>query len=216
MTSSIEARNLRPSPALLSRASQICASGYRLLVSRSSRAYPVHFQAYNPGAFFFFLLGAAYLGLSSGLQVPQVNDKVLHFVTFFILTLTFYWIFDKTRRRNLNLTLLIVTFGLGLGSEVLQAFLPNGRQFDPLDIAANIVGSLLALGLCTIYHKRMLDRKRRARGYGVVTQDGEEGDLELGAQESGVTAEDVGEGSTDGDGRLTPSSGADDGGDGKK
>ena len=62
----------------------------------------------------------------------------------------------------------------------------------------------------------MLERKRRARGYGVMTQDGEEGDLELGAQESGVTTEDVGEGSTDGDGRLTPSSGADDGGDGKK
>ena len=171
---------------------------------------------YNPGAFLFFLLGAAYLGLSSGLQVPQVNDKVLHFVTFFILTLTFYWILDTTRRRNLNLTLLIVTFGLGLGSEVLQGFLPNGRQFDHLDIVANVVGSLLALGLCTIYHKRMLDRKRRARGYGVVTQDGEEGDLELGVQESGVTMEDVGEGSTDGDGRLTPSSGADDGGDGKK
>ena len=181
-----------------------------------SRAYPVHSQAYNSGAFFFFLLGAAYLGLSSGLQVPQVNDKVLHFLTFVILTLTFYWILDTTRRRNLNLTLLIVTFGLGLGSEVLQGFLPNGRQFDPLDILANVIGSLLALGLCTMYHKRMLDRKRRARGYSVAPQDGEEGDLELGVQEIGVTAEDVGEGSTDGDGRLTPSSGADDGGDGKK
>lgn len=109
-----------------------------------------------------------------------------------------------------------MTFGLGLGSEVLQGFLPNGRQFDPLDILANVVGSLLALGLCTMYHKRMLDRKRRARGYSIAPQDGGEGDLELGVQEIGVTAEDVGEGSTDGDGRLTPSSGADDGGDGKK
>ena len=213
---SSETRTLSISPVLLSCVSQACASDYPLLVRHPSRAYPVHFEAYNLGAFCFFLLGAAYLGLSSGIQVAQVNDKVLHFVTFFILTLTFYWILDTTRRRNLNLTLLIVTFGLGLGSEVLQAFLPNGRQFDPVDIAANVVGSLLALGLCTIYHKRMLDRKRRARGYGVVTQDGEEGDLELGAQESGVTTEDIGEGSTDGDGRLTPSSGADDGGDGKK
>lgn len=216
MKSCIDARTFLKSPVLLSCASQTCASGYLLLVRHPSRTCPIHFQAYNSGAFFFFLLGAAYLGLSSGVQVAQVNDKVLHFVTFFILTLTFYWIFDTTRRRNLNFTLLIVTCGLGLGSEVLQAFLPNGRQFDPLDIAANIVGSLLALGLCTIYHKRMLDRKRRARGYGVVTQDGEEGDLELGVQESGVTTEDIGEGSTDGDGRLTPSSGADDGGDGKK
>ena len=174
------------------------------------------FEAYNPGAFIFFLFGAAYLRLSSGLQIAQVNDKALHFVIFFILTLTFYWILDTTRRRNLNLTLLIVTFGLGVGSEALQGFLPNDRHFDLLSIVANIVGSLLALGLCTIYHKRMLDRRRRAKGYGVLPQDGEEGDLELGGQESGVISEDVGEDSTDGDGRLTPSSGADDGGDGKK
>ena len=159
------------------------------------------------------LLGAAYLGLSST-QVPQVNDKALHFVTFFTLTLLFYWILDTTRRRVFNLTLLIVTGILGLGSEALQALLPNGRLFDPVDIAANILGSLMALGLCTVYHKRMLDRRRKARGYGAVPQDGE-GDLELGPQESGLTGDDGGEGSTDGDGRLTPSSGADEALDGK-
>ena len=60
----------------------------------------------------------------------------------------------------------------------------------------------------------MLDRRRKARGYGVVPQDGE-GDLELGPQDGGVTGDDGGEGSTDGDGRLTPSSGADEGIDGK-
>lgn len=108
-----------------------------------------------------------------------------------------------------------MTGTLGLGSEALQGLLPNGRQFDPVDIAANVAGSALALSLCTIYHKRMLDRKRRARGYGVVPQDGDEGDVELGPQERGVTEDDGGEGSTDGDGRLTPSSGADEGFDGK-
>ncbi|KAK4697391.1 hypothetical protein P7C71_g684, partial [Lecanoromycetidae sp. Uapishka_2] len=165
------------------------------------------------GAFLVFLLGAAYLALSS-VQVPQVNDKILHFITFFILTLTFYWILDTTRRRTLNLTLLIVTAGLGIGSEALQVLLQSDHPFDPLNIAANFIGSLLALGLCTLYHNRMLDRRRRAR-YGIVPQDIEGGDLELGHQETGI--EDGGEGSTDGDGRLTPaSSGADDGMDGKK
>ena len=62
----------------------------------------------------------------------------------------------------------------------------------------------------------MLDRRRRAKGYGVVQQGEEGGDIEMGAQESGVTGEDLGEGSTDGDGHLTPSSGADEGVDGKK
>lgn len=155
------------------------------------------------GAFLVVLLAAAYLGLGS-VQVPQINDKILHFTTFFLLTLTFYWILDTTRRRTLNLTLLVVTVFLGTGSEAAQGIIAN-RQFDPLDIAANIFGSLCALGLCTMYHKRMLDRRRQAKGYGALPQDGDE-DLELGDQESGVV-EDGGEESADGDGRLTPSSG---------
>ena len=124
---------------------------------------------------------------------------------------------------------MLVTFCLGLSSEVLKGLLPNDSTFDPLDIAANLVGSLLALGLCTLYHKRMLDRRRAKKGYGVVPQEGEEGDLELGErgssrQENGVIEErdevwdDMGgEESGDGDG-LTPSSTdiGDDGGNVKK
>ena len=200
------------------------------------------------------------------MQIPQINDKVLHFLTFFLLTVsisyssrpfcfssiskapclvpprsgfyltpfpfqvTFYWILDTTRRRTLNLTLLIVTFGLGLGSEIVQGLLLNDRIFDPLDIAANLIGSLIAVGLCTLYHKRMLDRRRRKKGYGVVTQQDAEGgeDLELGegggssGQENGVVEEAWdemgGEVSTEGEGRLTPSSAgvADDAADMKK
>ncbi|MCJ1424975.1 hypothetical protein MMC29_002863 [Sticta canariensis] len=180
--------------------------------------------------FILLLLVAAYVGLTS-VQIPQINDRVLHFLTFFLLTITFYWILDTTRRRTLNLTLLIVTFGLGLGSEIVQGLLPNDRIFDSLDIAANLIGSLTAVGLCTLYHKRMLDRRRRKKGYGVVTQQDAEGgeDLELGeggggssGQENGVVEEawdDMGgEASTEGEGRLTPSSAgvADDAADMKK
>lgn len=86
--------------------------------------------------------------------------------------------------------------------------MPNGRSFDPINVAANILGSLSALALCSLYHKRMLDRRRRRKGYGIVPQDAEGQDLELGpsgAQETGVV--DVGDGSSAGeDGRLTPSS----------
>ena len=63
------------------------------------------------------------------------------------------------------------------------------RDFDYYDIVANVLGSLLALGLCNWYHKRMLERKRAARGYTAVAGD-EERDIELGenpeSQESGV------------------------------
>lgn len=98
----------------------------------------------------------------------------------------------------------------------MQGLLPSGRLFDPLDIAANVVGSLLALGLCSLYHKRMLDRRRRAKGYSTIPQDGEGEDLELGGQETGVVGEDARDSSLDGEGRLTPSSGAEEGFEGSK
>jgi len=141
------------------------------------------------GAFLLLLLVSGYLGLSS-LQLGHiVHDKVLHVLTFFILTTVFYWIVDTTRRRNLNFTLLVCTAVLGVGSEFLQGALPNGRDFDVYDILANVMGSLAALALCSWYHKRMLERKRQAKQYQVVPGS-EEHDLELGegvgAQESGV------------------------------
>ncbi|KAJ0163498.1 Uncharacterized protein CTA2_2893 [Colletotrichum tanaceti] len=138
------------------------------------------------GVFFAILLITGYAGLTS-LQLGQyVNDKVLHFGTFFVLTTVFYWILDTNRRRTLNLTLTVCTFVLGVGSEFLQGFLPNGREFDFYDIVANIVGSLAGLGLCSWYHKRMLERRRRTKAYQAVPGEDDE-DVELGeGHETGV------------------------------
>jgi len=146
------------------------------------------------GAFLFLLLAAGYAGLSA-LQVDAIiNDKVLHFLTFFFLTTCFYWILDTSRRRNLNLTLLVCTGVLGIGSEILQGFLPNGRTFDFYDIVANVVGSLGALALSSWYHMRMLERKRLAKNYQAVPGE-EDADLELGEgvgpQESGTAIADL-------------------------
>ncbi|EKD15005.1 uncharacterized protein L3040_003797 [Drepanopeziza brunnea f. sp. 'multigermtubi'] len=130
------------------------------------------------GAFIFLCLTAAYAGLSS-LQVNAlINDKLLHALTLFILTTSFYWILDTSRRRTLNLTLGTCTCALGIGSEFLQGALPNGGSFDVRKIVANVVGSLAALALSTWYHVRMLERKRLKRGYGLAAA--EEQDLELG------------------------------------
>ncbi|KAI0023365.1 hypothetical protein F4780DRAFT_78151 [Xylariomycetidae sp. FL0641] len=142
------------------------------------------------GGFFLLCLLAGYAGLSSLQLGAVVNDKVLHIVTFFVLTIVFYWIVDTNRRRTLNLTLTVCTVVLGIGSEFLQGFLPNGREFDLYDIVANIVGSLAGLGLCSWYHMRMLERKRQRRLYNAVPGE-EPTDLELGEgigeQEEGIT-----------------------------
>ncbi|KAI0096295.1 hypothetical protein GGR51DRAFT_543708 [Nemania sp. FL0031] len=147
------------------------------------------------GVFFVLCLLAGYAGLSS-LQVDHIiNDKLLHALTFFLLTVVFYWVIDTSRRRTLNLTLIVCTLTLGVGSEFLQGFLPNGRNFDLNDIIANLIGSLAGLGLCSWYHQRMLERKRQRR-YSAVPGD-EPTDLELGEglglgeQEEGITSVDA-------------------------
>lgn len=133
------------------------------------------------------LLIAAYAGFTT-LQLGQyVNDKVLHFGTFLLLTVVFYWIVDTNRRRTLNMTLVVCTLCLGVGSEFIQSFLPNDRDFDLYDIVANVVGSLAGAALCSWYHKRMLERKRQRKHYDVVPGDDQEEDIELGeGHETGV------------------------------
>ncbi|KAF5659671.1 hypothetical protein FHETE_9316 [Fusarium heterosporum] len=137
------------------------------------------------GVFVLLLLIAAYAGLTSVQLGQYVNDKVLHFVTFFTLSIVFYWVVDTNRRRVINMTLVVCTIVLGVGSEFVQSFLDNGREFDLYDIVANVIGSLLGVGLCSWYHKRMLERKRRRRYSAVPGED--EGDVELGeGHETGV------------------------------
>lgn len=80
----------------------------------------------------------------------------------------------------------------------MQGFLPNGREFDLYDILANVVGSLAGLGLCSWYHKRMLERKRVRRYTAVPGEEGpEEEDLELG-EGVGLGARDEEEGHEEG------------------
>ncbi|KAK5173163.1 uncharacterized protein LTR77_003285 [Saxophila tyrrhenica] len=147
-------------------------------------------------AFAVLLLASAYLGLSTQ-KIPSYgqSDKGLHFVTFLLLTLTFYWILETSRRRCIHLTLVVVTVGLGIGSEVVQALLPNDRLFDPYDVLANVVGSVPALLACSWYHKRMLERRRMSKHYDIVPGEDQdeledpERDVELGTvrdQETGV------------------------------
>ncbi|KAI9885229.1 MAG: Transcriptional activator spt7 [Watsoniomyces obsoletus] len=135
------------------------------------------------GAFLCLVGLSAFLGLFPSRQIP-INDKVLHFIDFFLLTITFYFLLDASRRRVINFTLILCTFSLGIGSEILQALVPNGRSFDIYDIAANLLGSLTALGLCSWYHKRMLERKRLARRYHAVptTEEDAEAGLDAGME----------------------------------
>jgi hypothetical protein len=106
------------------------------------------------------LLGAGYLGFA---DIKLVNDKVIHFTVFFLLTALFYWLFDTQSTRTIrNMTFLLCTLGGGIGSEFVQGMLPY-RTFDPLDILCNLLGSTLALIISIIYHKKLLEQRRQHR-----------------------------------------------------
>ncbi|KAF2000464.1 hypothetical protein P154DRAFT_492151 [Amniculicola lignicola CBS 123094] len=143
------------------------------------------------GAFAGLVIIAGLAGYSPrNYSIPSYkqSDKALHFIAFFLITLCFYWILETSRRKVVQITFIAITVVLGFMSEIVQGLLPIHRDFDYYDILANVLGSLAALGICNWYHKRMLERKRAARGYAAVA--GEDGDIELGedasGQESGV------------------------------
>lgn len=91
----------------------------------------------------------------------------------------------------MNLTLITCTVALGIGSEIIQHIIENGRIFDIFDIVANVVGSLGAVGLCSWYHKRMLERRRKAR-FGTLVDGAAADDVELGVTSGGLGAQETG------------------------
>ena len=114
----------------------------------------------NCFVFVALLVIAAYLGFA---DVQVQNDKLVHFTVFFILTTMFYWLFDAQSTRTIrNLTVVVCTLGGGVISEFIQGLLPY-RTFDLWDIACNVGGSLLAVVLSVVYHKKILEKKRQQR-----------------------------------------------------
>ncbi|KIW17663.1 hypothetical protein PV08_04858 [Exophiala spinifera] len=158
--------------------------------------YPSRLLTCSTVAFIILLLFASSLGLlphsslpstpaAAQPYIPAQSDKAVHFLVFFALTATFYFILDTSRRRVIHLTLIVCTLSLGVGSEVAQGLLPNDREFDAWDVLANVIGSLAALGLCSAYHRRSAERRRMAK-YSALPTDGVEGeDLELGERSGG-------------------------------
>ncbi|KAL9935015.1 hypothetical protein V8E36_006091 [Tilletia maclaganii] len=124
-------------------------------------------------------------------EYVTINDKALHFLSFFVATCLCYGLFDvdeSARRiwvwRHFPLLFSLITCLLvgSIGSEFVQALLPF-KTFDPLDIVANLVGS--SLGLVLSYHAERRYRARREleRLYQPLDADDEDAfelDLEFG------------------------------------
>ena len=138
--------------------------------SSSSSSPPLLPLRIRPAFVILNILDLIFLGILGfhprGQTWIRINDKILHFVCFFLATAMFYmiWDVDEPARasyiwRNASLILTALTCFLvgGIGSEIVQSLLPY-KVFQFGDIVANLLGS--SLGLFFSYH---LEKRYRAR-----------------------------------------------------
>ncbi|SPC62510.1 uncharacterized protein UHOD_04310 [Ustilago sp. UG-2017b] len=135
--------------------------------------------------FVLILLGLLGFHPSASLLL-SINDKLLHFVCFFLATALFYliWDVDEPARssylwRNASLILTLITCFVvgGVGSEIVQGMLPY-KVFQLGDIVANLLGA--GGGLFFAWHgeKRWRARRELERLYAPLDSE-EYGDLDL-------------------------------------
>lgn len=112
--------------------------------------------------FFASLAIAAYLGFAL-VQLP--HDKLVHFITFYILTLEFYFLFD-TGNKSLKI-LRFLTVGWWICSsiflEIAQSIINPKRVFDVNDILANVLGGGAAFGTALVIQAQLVKRARAGR-----------------------------------------------------
>lgn len=119
----------------------------------------------------------------------RVNDKILHFTVFFVLSIFLYFLWNMSIRRNLILaTTSFLVFAVG--SELIQGTLPvtkimryiynikwvsvykKYRSFDTHDILANLTGGALGIPIsCLTDYWRKIKIKEYEK---VVTSEEEE------------------------------------------
>ncbi|PWN25253.1 hypothetical protein BDZ90DRAFT_85871 [Jaminaea rosea] len=146
------------------------------------------------------LLGLLGFHPASSTVVP-LNDKLLHFICFFLASLLFYSIWDvpsTTRRTSpfyrylpLGLSFFVCFLVGGVGSEFVQALLPY-KRFDWWDVVANLAGSSLGLWVSWWAERRYrLDREMRSEYRAVDVEEiyGDDAGSDAGSEGEGEEEE---------------------------
>ncbi|KAE9411210.1 hypothetical protein BT96DRAFT_869838 [Gymnopus androsaceus JB14] len=128
---------------------------------------PIRLRPWFIAFTFITMLILGFLGFTNFSHSLPLNDKLLHFICFFIATTVFYFIFDVEedsrriwfwRHSGLILTGFTCFFCGGILSEIVQSMLPY-KEFQIGDVMANLLGS--SIGLYLAYHMERYYRRRR-------------------------------------------------------
>ena len=115
----------------------------------------------------FYTLAIGVLSLISLSEYKTVKvvgaDKIVHMGFHFIFSIMWYWYFLKSNflstRRQMKIRVVTMSLFYGILIEALQHLLTDTRQADVWDLAANIVGSVLAIAVLTALEKILSSRK---------------------------------------------------------
>lgn len=118
-----------------------------------------------------FLLLAPSSGMESSWLKFKHADKLVHFLMFLFLNLAYlydYTKFKSPRHTRINVELAFTVFAsmLGLLTESCQLAMGLGREFEYLDIIADVLGAFAALGLMRWFGGHVLRKyvfKRRSK-----------------------------------------------------
>ncbi|KAI9318372.1 hypothetical protein BX666DRAFT_1876605 [Dichotomocladium elegans] len=113
---------------------------------------------------FILLFALAILGFAPVHLHEQFNDKILHFVAFFLLGLCLYFIWGLSYQRNLVFASIIL-FSMAVMSECIQGLLPY-RTFDGYDIASNCFGGTVGLLSAFLVDFFFASRREHRRRWG--------------------------------------------------
>jgi VanZ family protein len=94
------------------------------------------------------------------------SDKLVHFVLFCVLALLIYKNFllnGSYNHKTISKSVLIIITLFGLTTEVIQGLTANilKRNFDLLDLVADICGSIVAILIFYFYNKHIEKKKQR-------------------------------------------------------
>ena len=108
-----------------------------------------------------------------GLFSFKYGDKVVHLILFFFLNAAYLYDYTKLKnphhtRLNKELAITTLASSIGLLTEAGQLAMGLGRNFDVLDIVADVVGALLAFAVMHwggghVLRKYLFNVRRRSR-----------------------------------------------------
>lgn len=108
-----------------------------------------------------YALLLAYLSLSPGQRLPKIlswsdlfsPDKIAHFGAYAVLALLLCLALGRLSLVQRTFIAVLAAAGYGALMEFLQAVAGTGRDFDPVDMVANLLGAILGGGLYVLFLK---------------------------------------------------------------